>query len=80
MGRFKAFNGLERALHTLTEAMVEDRTVSAELWSEYGSQLSAQQVVDLIGLGSQYVLFALTNNVFQVPIEASMPYVPGLSC
>ena len=39
MGRFEAFNGLERALLTLTEAMVEERTVSAELWSEYGSQL-----------------------------------------
>jgi alkylhydroperoxidase family enzyme len=78
MGRFEAFNGLERALLTLTEAMVEERTVSAELWSEYGSQLSAQQMVDLIGLVSQYVLFALTNNVLQVQIETSMPYVPGL--
>jgi hypothetical protein len=36
-------------------------------------------VVDLIGLVSQYVLFALTNNVLQVPLEASMPSVPGLS-
>jgi hypothetical protein len=36
-------------------------------------------VVDLIGLVSQYVLFALTNNVLQVPIETSMPYVPGLT-
>ncbi|MCP9904300.1 carboxymuconolactone decarboxylase family protein [Cyanobium sp. BA5m-10] len=79
MGRFEAFNGLERALLTLTEAMVEERTVSAELWSEYGSQLSAQQVVDLIGLVSQYVLFALTNNVLQVPIKTSMPHVPGLT-
>jgi hypothetical protein len=29
---------LERALLTLTEAMVEKRTVSAEHWTEYGSQ------------------------------------------
>jgi alkylhydroperoxidase family enzyme len=79
MGRFEAFSGLERALLTLTEAMVEERTVSAELWTAYGSQLSPQQVVDLIGLVSQYVLFALTNNVLQVPLEASMPSVPGLS-
>ena len=79
VGRFEAFSGLERALLTLTEAMVEERTVSAELWAAYGSQLSAQQVVDLIGLVSQYVLFALTNNVLQVPIEASMPSVPGLT-
>jgi alkylhydroperoxidase family enzyme len=79
MGRFEAFSGLERALLALTEAMVEERTVSAELWTAYGSQLSPQQVVDLIGLVSQYVLFALTNNVLQVPLEASMPSVPGLS-
>jgi hypothetical protein len=35
--------------------------------------------VDLIGLVSQYILFAITNNVLQASIEASMPYVTGLT-
>lgn len=78
-GRFEVFTGLERALLTLAETMVEERTVSAETWATYGSQLSAQQMLDLIALVSQYVLFALTNNVLQVPLEASMPDVAGLA-
>ena len=78
LGQFDAFSALEKALLTLTEAMVEERTVSAEIWAAYGSQLNPQQVIDLIGLVSQYVLFSLTNNVLQVPIEESLPYIPGL--
>jgi len=78
LGQFDAFSGLEKALLTLTEAMVEERTVSAEIWATYGSQLNPQQVIDLIGLVSQYVLFSLTNNVLQVPIEESLPHIPGL--
>ena len=78
LGQFDAFNALEKSLLTLTEAMVEERTVSAEIWAAYGSQLNPQQVIDLIGLVSQYVLFSLTNNVLQVPIEESLPHIPGL--
>ena len=78
LGQFDAFNTLEKALLTLIEAMVEERTVSAEIWAAYGSQLNPQQVIDLIGLVSQYVLFSLTNNVLQVPIEESLPHIPGL--
>jgi len=78
-GRFEAFSGLERALLVLTEAMVEKRTVSAELWKTHGRQLSPQQIVDLISLISQYVLFALTNNVLQVPIEETMRDSEGLA-
>ena len=78
LGQFDAFSALEKALLTLTEAMVEERTVSAEIWAAYGSQLNPQQVIDLIGLVSQYVLFSLTNNVLQVPIEESLPHIPGL--
>ncbi|MDA0291018.1 MAG: carboxymuconolactone decarboxylase family protein [Cyanobacteria bacterium] len=78
LGQFDAFSALEKALLTLTEAMVEERSVSAEIWAAYGSQLNPQQVIDLIALVSQYVLFSLTNNVLQVPIEESLPHIPGL--
>ncbi len=44
-----------------------------------GRQLAPEEVVDLINLVSQYVLFALVNNVFQVPLEAPLRDAPGLA-
>ena len=78
-GRLEGFGERERALLTLTEAMVRDRCVPAELWAEHGQRLTAREVVDLIGLVAQYVLFALTNNVLQVPLEEPLLQVPGLA-
>ena len=46
----------------MTEAMVENRGVSAELLETDGRQL-----------------FALTNNVLQVPLEESMGDTKGLA-
>lgn len=78
-GQFEAFAERERALLSLTEAMVVDRWVSADRWARHGQALSPQEVVDLIGLVAQYVLFALTNNVLQVPLEEPLQQVPGLA-
>lgn len=58
--------------------MVCERWVSAEVWALHGSGLAAQEVVDLIALVAQYVLFALTNTVLQVPLEAPLREAPGL--
>jgi alkylhydroperoxidase family enzyme len=77
-GKFDFFTGLDRALLCFAEAMVVDRTISAELWTTYSAQISAQQVIDLISLVSQYVLFALTNNVLQVPLEEPFINAPSL--
>ena len=77
-GNFDFFTGLDRALLCFAEAMVVDRTISAELWTTYSAQISAQQVIDLISLVSQYVLFALTNNVLQVPLEEPFINAPSL--
>jgi hypothetical protein len=78
-GRFDDFPPRERALLTLAEAMVCDRYVSSEIWEAHGGQLSPQEMVDLMSLVSQYVLFALVNNVFQVPLEAPLRDAPGLA-
>jgi hypothetical protein len=59
--------------------MVCDRYVSSEIWEAHGGQLSPQEMVDLMSLVSQYVLFALVNNVFQVPLEAPLRDAPGLA-
>ena len=78
-GHFEAFGERERALLSLTEAMVCERWVSAEAWATHGQLLQVQEVVDLIALVAQYVLFALTNNVLQVPLEASLRQASGLA-
>ena len=78
-GRFEVWEARERALLTLTEAMVCDRCVSAEIWAVHGQRLTAREVVELIGLVAQYVLFALTNNVLQVPLEEPLRRVSGLA-
>lgn len=78
-GHFEAFGPREGALLALTEAMVCERQVSAELWARHGRLLSAREVVDLIALIAQYVLFALTNSVLQVPLEAPLQGEPGLA-
>jgi alkylhydroperoxidase family enzyme len=78
-GRFDDFSPREQALLTLAEAMVCDRYVSSEIWEAHGGQLSPQELVDLMSLVSQYVLFALVNNVFQVPLEAPLRDAPGLA-
>lgn len=78
-GRFEAFGQRERDLLELCEAMVCRRTVSPQEWEAHGRGLSPQEVVDLIGLVAQYVLFALTNNVLQVPLEAPLQAAPGLA-
>lgn len=59
--------------------MVCRRTVSRQEWDRYATILSPREVVDLIALLAQYVLFALTNNVLQVPVEASLAQVTGLA-
>jgi len=41
--------------------------------------LPARDLVDLIALISQYVLFALANNVLQVPLEPALTGDPGLA-
>ena len=78
-GRFDCFGQRERNLLELCEAMVCRRTVSRQEWEAHGRGLSAQEIVDLIGLVAQYVLFALTNNVLQVPLEAPLQAAPGLA-
>ena len=78
-GVYGAFPPQERALLVLTDEMVERRTVLPATWALHGRPLEPAVVVDLIALISQYVLFALTNNVLQVPLEPALAAEPGLA-
>ena len=77
-GDFTGFAVRERALLELSEQMLNLRTVTPSCWAEFGRDLQPRELIDLIGLVAQYVLFALTNNVLQVPLEPPLADEPGL--
>lgn len=72
------FSARENALLMLTDEMVEHRTIRNEAWKKYGGELKESEMVDLISLVSQYVLFALLNNAIQIEIEEPLKEIPGL--
>lgn len=72
------FSSREEALLVLTDELMENRNLSDELWNKYKSQLKDSEVIDLISLVSQYVLFALTNNVMRVKIESALDEIDSL--
>jgi 4-carboxymuconolactone decarboxylase len=77
-GCYDGFVPREAALLTLTEEFMDTRTLSTATWTKYNTTLGATEVVDLIGLVSQYVLFGLVNNVAQVQVEAPIAPTPGI--
>lgn len=76
--RFETFIPRERALLGLTDELVERRTISAQAWRAHRAALAERDLVDLIGLVSQYVFFALMNNAMQVQVEAGVAGELGL--
>jgi 4-carboxymuconolactone decarboxylase len=72
------FSPRESALLHITDEMVETRNVSDETWNKWSEELKNSEKIDLISLVSQYVFFALLNNVIQVEIEQPLSEIPGL--
>jgi alkylhydroperoxidase family enzyme len=77
-GRYDSFPGRERSLLAFTDELVEQRTIRAERWAADRGTLTEVDVVDLIGLVAQYVLFSLMNNALQVQVETSLGDVPAI--
>jgi alkylhydroperoxidase family enzyme len=77
-GRYDGFPERERSILALTDELVEQRTIRAERWAADRGPLREVDVVDLIALVAQYVLFSLMNNALQVQIEASLGDVPAI--
>jgi len=79
LGSYTAFGAeRERAFLELTDAFVNDRALSTELWNGTRRILSSRDFVDLISLVSQYVLFALMNVCLQVQLEPGVADLPGI--
>lgn len=72
------FNPREEAILILTDHLVNERNINDQVWDKYHGELKDSEVIDLISLVSQYVLFALVNNVVRVEIEPSLGEVPSL--
>lgn len=68
----------ERAFLELTDAFMNERSLSPKLWNQTKDVLGARDFVDLISLVSQYVLFALNNVCIQVQIEPGVADLPGI--
>jgi len=78
-GSYAAFAAArERAFLELTDAFINDRSLSPELWKQTKDVLRSQDFVDLISLVSQYVLFALTNVCMQLQVEPAVAGLPGI--
>lgn len=78
LGQHAGFCGRERSLLALTDELVEAHTLRAEAWASHRQGLEDRDLVDLVHLVSQYVLFALANNAFQVQVEAAVDGIPGI--
>jgi alkylhydroperoxidase family enzyme len=72
------FNSREEAFLILTDHMVSDRDLSYDIYLRYGTKIKDSELVDLISLVSQYVLFSLVNNVLRVEVEPSLDEISGL--
>ena len=72
------FNPREEALLVLTDSLVNERNISDDLWDKYQDKLSDSEKIDLITIVSQYVVFALVNNVMRVEIESNLDEFPSL--
>ena len=68
----------EASLLEVCDELVERRTLSRESWARHGDVLDTRAFVDLVALVSQYVFFALMNNVMQVQVEEALEDVPDL--
>jgi len=77
-GSHKGFAARARAFLALTDAFMNDRALSPELWNQTRDVLDSRDFVDLISLVSQYVLFALTNVCMQVQVEPAVADLPGI--
>ncbi len=68
----------ERAFLELTDAFMNERSLSPELWDQTRRVLGPRDFVDLISLVSQYVFWGLTNVCMQVQLEPAVADLPGI--
>lgn len=78
-GTYACFTGREQAILHLTDELVNNRTVTRVAWDAHQPVLKDSDLVDLIHLVSQYVLFSLMNNAMQVQVEPALASIAGIA-
>lgn len=73
-----SFSSREKAILDLTDEMVQNRNVHDDTWNRCKPFLKDSEMIDLISLVSQYVLFSLTNNVIRVRVEDNLRDIQGI--
>jgi 4-carboxymuconolactone decarboxylase len=77
-GYYEGFSDRERALLALADELVEARTIRREIWDACSPSLGEIEIVELVNLVAQYVLFALINNAAQVSVEEGLAGTPAI--
>jgi 4-carboxymuconolactone decarboxylase len=77
-GEYEGFGAREQALLALTDELTEARTIRREVWDTYRANLGDIEMVDLVNLVAQYVLFALINNAAQTTVEEGLAGTPAI--
>jgi len=77
-GEYEGFTARERALLAPTDELTEARTIRREAWDAHHPHLGDIEVVDLVNLVAQYVLFALINNAVQITVEEGLAGTPAI--
>ncbi len=72
------FSSRDEALILMTDDMMRVKTITDSIWNTYKGFLTDRDLIDLIHLISQYVLFALTNNVLRVKVETPLNEIESL--
>jgi 4-carboxymuconolactone decarboxylase len=72
------FSPREEMLLMMTDEMMTHRDIDDEKWEQMKKVLTDREVLDLIHIISQYVLFTLTNNVLRVEVEPGLAAIPPL--
>jgi hypothetical protein len=75
---YETFVDRDKSLLCLNNEIINRRTIRLELWKIYSKILSPKDIVELIHLTSQYMLFAVMNNAFQVEVEPDIDALPGV--
>lgn len=77
-GSYASFSQREHSLLAFTDELVDSRTINPDTWAQHKAAIKDSDLVDLIGLVSQYVLFALTNNAMQIQVEPALKSISGI--
>ena len=71
-GRWEDLSPLDRLLLEVTDSLLDHRTVDDDLWLRLRTELSAQQIIDVLYTVGQYLTIATVINTLGVNTEGDL--------